>query len=177
MKSGGSGQTAKRRSLAHDRWGIRLGRPTNLAFGGQNFDEIYVANLGRYTITRAKLGNRGQPLANMQGLSVVLSLRERVSARGASRLHWNDVATRKQSGHRNRGRAWHRPRNCRAVCRTRCMGACGRSRSRRRRSRGERNSQLRRAVRVRSYRRDVNQRCGAGRESRCGADRGGSTCW
>lgn len=49
--------------LAHDRWGILLARPTNLAFGGENFDEIFVANLGRYTITRAKLGIRGQPLA------------------------------------------------------------------------------------------------------------------
>jgi gluconolactonase len=53
--------------LAHDRWGVRLGRPTNLAFGGKNFDEIYVANLGRYTITRAKVGIRGQPLANFSG--------------------------------------------------------------------------------------------------------------
>jgi gluconolactonase len=53
-------------SLAHDRWGIRLGRPTNLAFGGKHFDEIYVANLGRQTITRAKLGIRGQPLANIR---------------------------------------------------------------------------------------------------------------
>jgi gluconolactonase len=52
--------------LAHDRWGIRLGRPTNLAFGGPNFDEIYVANLGRYTITRANIGLRGQPLANQR---------------------------------------------------------------------------------------------------------------
>jgi gluconolactonase len=52
--------------LAHDRWGIRLGRPTNLAFGGENYDDIYVANLGRYTITRAKLGIRGQPPANRQ---------------------------------------------------------------------------------------------------------------
>jgi gluconolactonase len=50
--------------LAHDRWGIRLGRPTNLAFGGKNFDEIYVANLARYTITRANIAVRGQPLAN-----------------------------------------------------------------------------------------------------------------
>jgi gluconolactonase len=50
--------------VAHDRWGILLGRPTNLAFGGNNFDEIYVANLGRFTITRAKLGVPGQPLAN-----------------------------------------------------------------------------------------------------------------
>jgi gluconolactonase len=53
--------------LADDRWGILLGRPTNLAFGGRNFDEIYVANLGRYTITRAKLEIRGQPPANLQG--------------------------------------------------------------------------------------------------------------
>jgi gluconolactonase len=52
--------------LAHDRWGILLGRPTNLAFGGENFDEVYIANLARFTITRAKLGVRGQPLANMQ---------------------------------------------------------------------------------------------------------------
>jgi gluconolactonase len=52
--------------LAHDRWGILLGRPTNMAFGGQTFDEIYVANLGRYTISRAKLGIRGQPPANLQ---------------------------------------------------------------------------------------------------------------
>jgi gluconolactonase len=53
--------------LAHDRWGILLGRPTNLAFGGMNFDDIYVANLGRYTITRAKVGIRGQPPANFSG--------------------------------------------------------------------------------------------------------------
>jgi gluconolactonase len=52
--------------LAHDRWGIRLGRPTNLAFGGPNLDEIYVANLARFTITRANIGVRGQPLANMR---------------------------------------------------------------------------------------------------------------
>jgi sugar lactone lactonase YvrE len=50
--------------FAHDRWGILLGRPTNLAFGGKDVDEIYVANLGRFTITRARLGVRGQPLAN-----------------------------------------------------------------------------------------------------------------
>jgi len=53
--------------LAYDRWGILLGRPTNLAFGGKKFDEIYVANLGRQTITRAKLGIRGQPPVNLQG--------------------------------------------------------------------------------------------------------------
>jgi gluconolactonase len=56
----------QKRLLAHDRWGIRLGRPTNLAFGGDHFDEIYVANLARFTITRAKIGVHGQPLANHQ---------------------------------------------------------------------------------------------------------------
>jgi gluconolactonase len=57
----------KKELLAHDRWGILLGRPTNLTFGGKNFDEIFVANLGRFTITRAKLGVRGQPLVNVTG--------------------------------------------------------------------------------------------------------------
>jgi sugar lactone lactonase YvrE len=56
-----------KRLLAHDRWGIKLGRPTNLAFGGDNFDEIFVANLARFTITRAKIGVRGQPLVNLRG--------------------------------------------------------------------------------------------------------------
>lgn len=50
--------------FAWDRWAIRLGSPTNMAFGGDNFDELYVANLARTTITRAKVGRRGQPLAN-----------------------------------------------------------------------------------------------------------------
>jgi gluconolactonase len=59
-------RNATKTLLAHDRWGILLGRPTNLAFGGPNFDEIYVANLGRYTITRATLGVRGLPPANLQ---------------------------------------------------------------------------------------------------------------
>jgi len=50
--------------FAWDPWAILLGSPTNLAFGGQNFDELYVANLARTTITRARIGRRGQPLAN-----------------------------------------------------------------------------------------------------------------
>ena len=51
--------------LAWDHFAILLGRPTNLAWGGDNFDVLYVANLGRYTITRTHLpGVRGQPLAN-----------------------------------------------------------------------------------------------------------------
>ena len=58
--------------LAHDRWAIKLGRPTNLAFGGVNLHEIYVANLGRYTITRANIGLRGQPLANQSSHQTTL---------------------------------------------------------------------------------------------------------
>jgi gluconolactonase len=50
--------------LAHDRYALTLGGPTNLAFGGKDFDDIYVANLCRYTITRFKAGRKGQPLAN-----------------------------------------------------------------------------------------------------------------
>jgi gluconolactonase len=38
--------------LAHDPWAIRLSRPTNMAFRD---GMIYVANLGRQAITRAKL--------------------------------------------------------------------------------------------------------------------------
>lgn len=52
--------------LAWDRWAIRLGSPTNMAFGGENHDEIFVANLARTTITRAKLGRRGQELVNQR---------------------------------------------------------------------------------------------------------------
>jgi len=51
--------------LAWDHFAILLGRPTNLAWGGENRDVLYVANLGRYTVTRAHLpGVRGQRLAN-----------------------------------------------------------------------------------------------------------------
>jgi gluconolactonase len=49
--------------FAWDRHAILLSRPTNMAFGGKDFDEMYVVNLGRTTITRAKIGIRGQPLA------------------------------------------------------------------------------------------------------------------
>ena len=53
--------------LAWDRWGITLGRPTNLAFGGTAFDTLYVANLGRQTITRVKLpGVSGLPPVNLR---------------------------------------------------------------------------------------------------------------
>ncbi len=52
--------------FAWDPWAIRLGSPTNLAFGGKDFDELYMANLARTTITRAKIGQPGQPLTNQR---------------------------------------------------------------------------------------------------------------
>jgi len=51
--------------LGWDYHAILLSRPTNLAWGGANSDVLYVANLGRDTITRAQLpGVRGQRLAH-----------------------------------------------------------------------------------------------------------------
>lgn len=46
---------------AYDRWAVLLSRPTNIAF---HEGYIYAANLGRTTITRAKVGRAGKPLAN-----------------------------------------------------------------------------------------------------------------
>lgn len=55
----------ERTRLAWDHHAILLSRPTNLAWGGANRDVLYVANLGRDTITRAQLpGTRGQRLAH-----------------------------------------------------------------------------------------------------------------
>jgi gluconolactonase len=50
--------------LAYDPQGTMIARPTNIAFGGPNFDQMYVANLGRWHISRAPAGVRGQLLAN-----------------------------------------------------------------------------------------------------------------
>jgi gluconolactonase len=52
--------------LAHDPFAILLSRPTNMAFGGPNFDDLFFANLGRTTITRVHYGTKGQPLANQR---------------------------------------------------------------------------------------------------------------
>jgi gluconolactonase len=57
--------------FAWDRNAILLGRPTNVAFGGEAMDWMYVANLGRTTITRARVGRQGQRLANLRGGSHV----------------------------------------------------------------------------------------------------------
>lgn len=51
--------------LAFDPEGTRIARPTNVAFGGSQFDQLYVANLGRWHIGRALLGVPGQKLVNL----------------------------------------------------------------------------------------------------------------
>jgi gluconolactonase len=50
--------------FASDPEGTMLASPTNAAFGGPNFDEMYFANLSRWHICRAQVGIRGQLLAN-----------------------------------------------------------------------------------------------------------------
>jgi hypothetical protein len=42
---------------------LTLSNPTNIAFGGKNFDQLLAANLGRWHITNIDLGVRGAPLA------------------------------------------------------------------------------------------------------------------
>jgi hypothetical protein len=37
-----------------------------MAFGGPDLDELYVANLARTTISRAKTARKGMPLANQK---------------------------------------------------------------------------------------------------------------
>ncbi|MCA1650517.1 MAG: SMP-30/gluconolactonase/LRE family protein, partial [Acidobacteria bacterium] len=58
--------SGRKRLLAFDRQAIRLGGPTNMAFGGQDFDELFVANLARQAITRVRVRRPGQPLANQR---------------------------------------------------------------------------------------------------------------
>ena len=41
-----------------------LANPTNIAFGGKNFDQLFAANLGRWHITQIDLRVRGAPLAS-----------------------------------------------------------------------------------------------------------------
>jgi gluconolactonase len=50
--------------FAYDPEGTMIASPTNVAFGGANFDEMYFANLSRWHICRARVGIRGQLLAN-----------------------------------------------------------------------------------------------------------------
>jgi gluconolactonase len=48
--------------LCQDVENLLLCQPTNCAFGGPNFDQLYVANLGRDHISVLNLGVKGQPL-------------------------------------------------------------------------------------------------------------------
>src|SRR5580692_2918009 len=50
--------------FAVDREGTMIAGPTNAAFGGANFNEIYFANLSRWHICRVRLDIKGQLLAN-----------------------------------------------------------------------------------------------------------------
>ncbi|MGA7564735.1 MAG: SMP-30/gluconolactonase/LRE family protein [Terriglobales bacterium] len=52
--------------FAVDPEGTMIAGPTNIAFGGVNFDEMYFANLNRWHICRARVGITGQPLANQR---------------------------------------------------------------------------------------------------------------
>ena len=52
--------------FAFDPHGTMLSGPTNIAFGGSNLDQMFVANLGRWHICRAAAGVTGQPLANLR---------------------------------------------------------------------------------------------------------------
>ncbi|MGH9529358.1 MAG: SMP-30/gluconolactonase/LRE family protein [Terriglobales bacterium] len=50
--------------FAADVQGTMIASPTNAAFGGPGFDEIYFANLSRWHICRVRAGIEGQLLAN-----------------------------------------------------------------------------------------------------------------
>lgn len=51
-------------TLINDWEAHTLANPTNIAFGGPDFDQIYSANLGRWHITRIKAGVKGLPLVS-----------------------------------------------------------------------------------------------------------------
>ena len=51
-------------SVLIDDWEAHtLSNPTNLAFGGKDFNELFTANLGRWHISKILLGTKGQKLA------------------------------------------------------------------------------------------------------------------
>ena len=55
---------AKEISILLDDWEAHtLSNPTNIAFGGADFDELYTANLGRWHISKIAVGAKGLPLA------------------------------------------------------------------------------------------------------------------
>lgn len=48
--------------LVEDVLGLTLNRPTNCAFGGPDFDRLFIANLGGRLLSVVDVGRRGQPL-------------------------------------------------------------------------------------------------------------------
>lgn len=52
--------------LAEDRGSIQLSHPTNCAFGGPAFDELYVACYGLRHIARLRTGHVGRPLRHLR---------------------------------------------------------------------------------------------------------------
>lgn len=51
-------------SVLIDDWEAHtISNPTNIAFGGPAFDQLFIANLGRWHITRLDMGVKGAPLA------------------------------------------------------------------------------------------------------------------
>lgn len=52
--------------VARDPNGVMLSNPTNVTFGGPDYNYIYVANLGRWAITRALVGRKGYPSVNLR---------------------------------------------------------------------------------------------------------------
>jgi gluconolactonase len=58
--------------FAYDPEGTILARPTNVAFGGMDGKDLYVANLGRWHITRLRTETTGQPLAASAGARTML---------------------------------------------------------------------------------------------------------
>ena len=45
-----------------------LSNPTNIAFGGENLDQLFASNLGRWHITKIDAGIKGLPLASHQSV-------------------------------------------------------------------------------------------------------------
>ena len=49
--------------LVNDWEAHTLSNPTNIAFGGENFDQLFTANLGRWHINKISMDTKGLPLA------------------------------------------------------------------------------------------------------------------
>lgn len=47
-----------------------LSNPTNIAFGGPHFDELFTSNLGRWHLNRIAIGIKGLPLASHSKMAV-----------------------------------------------------------------------------------------------------------